>query len=296
MPHDGTFIEVEVEPAFACNRRCDFCSRWALDLPDAYMSDETLYRVAESIGQYPSIRVSLAGRGEPLLHPKIMEYVAIIRSFSAACQISIITNGDKLTPKKVQEFWNAGGNILGVDNYGKGTFERREKLFAPFGPLKANVDANIWEKHPPSYRKIILMEDTAATTNKTRVLVGRVGTLPLENRLKYGIKDLVEPLKKKCVIPFRRPSVWWNGDVSMCCHAYAGDAVFTNIHEETLREAEKNPRLLAARQALYNRRRDLLPPCRRCDYVGGFYQGFLPKQEELTEERVKEIRRLWRVG
>jgi hypothetical protein len=294
MMTDGHFIEVEVEPAFACNRKCDFCARTALQKPDAFMDWKTMFLCAESIGMYRSIRVSIAGRGEPFLHEGLMDFVALVRSYAPDAFLVCITNGDYLNKAKAREFFQAGGNILGVDCYGAGLLERRYKQYHGDLPvLRGDLDGNPWKRRPSSYKAIVLMDDSASSADKTRPLLNRAGALPAAARAKYRLPEVTEPWQKKCVIPFRRPSIWWDGKMSICCHAYDESGNFSSIHEENLRQCVKNEKLIAARTALFHKRRDLLPPCSKCDFKGGYYQGLIQKMPAMTAAREAQIKKLW---
>ena len=109
---------VELSLIDVCNRKCVFCPKADEDIaPDTYKSMNRLIidKIHDQLSEIEfSGIVSLCGYGEPLLH-KDINY--IVKKLSAVSKVEIITNGDVLTSKKLQELYLANVSKVLVSMY-----------------------------------------------------------------------------------------------------------------------------------------------------------------------------------
>ncbi len=106
------FEAFQIEVTSRCNLRCVMCpvtvlaERWpALDLP--WESFERISRAFERTKW-----VYLQGWGEPLLHRRIFDMIALAKS--AGCQVGFTTNATRLTHKAGERLLDLGLDILAV--------------------------------------------------------------------------------------------------------------------------------------------------------------------------------------
>jgi MoaA/NifB/PqqE/SkfB family radical SAM enzyme len=93
---------LQIEPTTRCNFTCGFCCGRSMTQSDIEVS---LFERA--IVDYPSVRyLELQGEGEPLMHPRFFDMVAIARS--RGVRVSFITNGSYLTAENVDRILAAG--------------------------------------------------------------------------------------------------------------------------------------------------------------------------------------------
>jgi MoaA/NifB/PqqE/SkfB family radical SAM enzyme len=105
--------KVYIEPTVECNLDCITCFRNAWDQPMGRMSDETFTTIMESLKKLDPIPdVYFGGIGEPLFHPKTIDWIAEVKSLGV--KVELITNGTTLTEKKSQELIDAGLDMLWV--------------------------------------------------------------------------------------------------------------------------------------------------------------------------------------
>ncbi len=93
-PRDFPFW-LNVELTNRCQLDCFFCSRQKSRRPLGDMSPETLSLIVEEAARHPGSSLRLTGWGEPLLHPRAGEYIALIKK--AGLPLKIYTNGLALT-------------------------------------------------------------------------------------------------------------------------------------------------------------------------------------------------------
>lgn len=104
---------LQVESAIACNLRCVMCP-WKDIRAKAENRGIMPEEVWDAIRPHlPNVRsIDFTGGGEPLLQPKLTEWIAEAKS--AGCETGILTNGLLLTKPKAKEFIQVGLDWLCV--------------------------------------------------------------------------------------------------------------------------------------------------------------------------------------
>lgn len=106
--------KVYIEPTVACNLDCITCFRNAWDQPIGKMTEETFEKILSGLKQLDPIPdVYFGGIGEPLFHPKTIEWIRRIKQ-ELGVKVELITNGTTLTERKTRELIDAGLDVLWV--------------------------------------------------------------------------------------------------------------------------------------------------------------------------------------
>jgi len=112
-PSDPPLAKVYVEPTTACNLRCRICVRNSWSEPVGSMQMATYRRLVDGLREVPSLRtMAFWGFGEPLLHPDIVEMVALAKELGAKTEL--ITNGLLLDRQMAEGLVMAGLDTLVV--------------------------------------------------------------------------------------------------------------------------------------------------------------------------------------
>ncbi len=131
--------KLHVEVTTRCNLACDMCLRNAWDESGGDMAAETFRVLVEQFSTLPSARaVQFSGFGEPLCHPRIIEFVR--RATEARLMTEIITNGALFTRELGAELVEAGLERLTVSACGETGLlpeARRNLSFLRGRPLSA---------------------------------------------------------------------------------------------------------------------------------------------------------------
>ncbi len=110
-PADPPLRQVYVEPTTACNLNCPICIRRSWDEPGGTMATDTYRRLVEGLRETPALQtVAFWGLGEPLLHPDIVEMVALAGELGARTEL--ITNGLLLDQGMAEGLVQAGLGTL----------------------------------------------------------------------------------------------------------------------------------------------------------------------------------------
>ena len=188
---------VELSLIDVCNRKCVFCPKSNEDIaPDTYQSmtrniiDKIHDQLLEIILQAQFHYVDM---GEPLLH-KDIGY--IVNKLSKVSKVEIITNGDVLSPKKLQQLFFSNVSKCLVSMYdGPEQIEKFEKM-----AREANVSKDTFILRDRWYDKY---NDFGVK------LTNRAGTI------NEGIQDQID-IHKKCYYPTYQFLIDWDGNVYLC--------------------------------------------------------------------------------
>ena len=105
--------KVYIEPTVACNLDCITCFRNAWDEPNGKMSEETFEAIFASLQKMnPIPNVYFGGIGEPLFHPRTLEWVKRVKTLGI--KVELITNATMLTERIARKVIDSGLDLLWV--------------------------------------------------------------------------------------------------------------------------------------------------------------------------------------
>lgn len=136
---DPQLSRLYIEPTNACNLNCRTCVRHSWDEPTGMMDMEIFRNLIGDLSAVPSLqKVSFWGIGEPLLHPDIVEMVALAKQLGVETQM--ITNAMLLDRKKAEGLIDAGLDSIVVSVDGT-TIESNADIRsgADLGLVKQNI-------------------------------------------------------------------------------------------------------------------------------------------------------------
>lgn len=254
---DGSpvFSEVEFNLTGLCNRQCVFCPRVdpkVFPNVNEHMSLD-LYRkiLTDLLNINYSGRVSYSGFGEPLLHPKLVEFVRATRETLPECSLDIVTNGDRVTAESMENLFEAGLTTLLISMYD--------------GPEQIEFFENmIGEAHLPR-EWVILRERYLPPEQGYGInLTNRAGMVTIKEA---GVSVLLAPMKHPCYYTHYRMMIDYTGEVLLCPHDWGKKLIAGNLNQENLLDLWTGPVLTSTRHRLGNADRGF-PPCNKCDVLG----------------------------
>lgn len=256
MP-DGSpmFSEVEFNITGLCNRVCVFCPRVdpnvfpnvnehiSLDLHSKILADlqELSY----------SGRVGYSGFGEPLLHPQHLQLIKDAREALPESRLEVVSNGDRVTAKKMTELFDAGLTTLLISMYdGPEQIEFFESM----------VSETQLPKDAVILRKRYLPPEDGYGINVTN----RAGMVSVAS---VGVEALSEPMKHPCYYPHYRMMIDYTGEVLLCPHDWGKKLIVGDLNSQSVFELWTGAKLAAIRKQLGDGNR-AFPPCDKCDVLG----------------------------
>ena len=239
---------VELSLIDVCNRKCIFCPKSNEDIaPDTFqkMNRNIIDKIHDHLLEIEFTgTISLCGYGEPLLH-KDIGYIA--EKLSKVSKVEVVTNGDVLNPKKMQELYLSKASKVLVSMYdGPEQIEKFNKM-----TKQANVPEDF----------IILRDRWYDKYNDFGVkLTNRAGTIEV------GDQSEVK-LNKDCFYPTYQFLIDWNGDIFLCPQDWQRRVTMGNIMQEHFFEIWTGKNISKFRKNLLDGKR-CASPCKECNAEG----------------------------
>ena len=239
---------VELSLIDVCNRKCIFCPKSDENIaPDTYqkMGEKIINQIYNQLKEIEfNGTISLCGYGEPLLHKNILE---IVKKLSEVSRVEIITNGDVLTSKKLQDLYLAKASKVLVSMYdGPEQIQKFQKI---------TKDANVPEKF------IILRDRWYDKYNDFGVkLTNRAGTINV------GEQEEVDKTKS-CFYPTYQFLIDWDGNIYLCPQDWKRRVSMGNVMQNTIYEIWIGKNLSKFRKNLLLGKR-CSSPCNSCNADG----------------------------
>ncbi|MEK9723186.1 MAG: radical SAM/SPASM domain-containing protein [Rhodospirillaceae bacterium] len=163
---------VDIEVATVCDLACPFCFRQTYATPDKVIADDLCFRIIDQAVELGVPSLKFNWRGEPLLNPKLPDYVAYAKD-KGVLDTLINTNATKLEDAMSRRLIEAGLDLM-IYSFDGGTAETYEKMrpgrFAEnrFADVYANIRrfaeirAEMGAEFPRTKIQMILTEDSFA--------------------------------------------------------------------------------------------------------------------------------------
>jgi len=239
---------IELSLIDVCNRSCSFCPKSDPKIaPDTHqkMNMNLINKLSEELKEinYKG-SVTLCGYGEPMLHKDIN---IISKKLSEAAFVEVVTNGDTLKPKQINELYVNNVNKLLISMYdGKHQILKFNKMIKDSGvPEDFVILRDRWYD---------------ATKDYGLKLTNRSGTINIGKQEKIG-------KYKKCFYPSYQFLIDWNGDVFLCPQDWQRRVAMGNMMQEHIFEIWTNKIMSKFRKNLLCGKRED-GPCTSCNAEG----------------------------
>ena len=248
--HEGVPMPTWVELSLidVCNRKCTFCPKYDEKVaPDTFqkMTRKIIDEIHDQLLEiHFSGTISLCGYGEPLLH-KDIPY--IVKKLSNVSKVEIITNGDVLSSKRLQELYLADVSKVLVSMYdGPEQIEKFKNM-----TKQANVPEDL-----------VILRDRwhGADKDYGLKLTNRTGTISI------GKQDDVGTFTY-CNYPSYSVLIDWNGDVFLCPQDWQRRITTGNIMQTDFFEIWTGSAITKYRKNLLQGKR-CNSPCTECNAEG----------------------------
>lgn len=239
---------IELSLIDVCNRKCSFCPKVDESIaPDTFqkMSRKIIDNIHDQLLEINfNGTVSLCGYGEPLLH-KDINY--IVKKLSNVARVEIITNGDVLSSKRLQDLYISNVSKVLISMYdGPEQITKFKKM-----TKQANVPEEM----------VILRDRWYDQHNDFGVkLTNRAGTINTGDQEEIG-KYL------NCYYPTYQFLIDWNGDIFLCPQDWQRRISMGNMMQDTIFKIWTNKTLTEYRKNLLSGKR-CSGPCKKCNANG----------------------------
>ena len=297
---------LDIELTSACNFKCLMCptGNKSLTRKPVRMSDTTYSRILAQAKDHGTV-LRMIGWGEPLMHPRVCDYVAAASAQGLATHIN--TNASYLDPRRKPPAARYPGRILaarliaagltslkfsfqGVDRQSYAEM-RNIDFFDHLIETIEMVSAVRAERDKPWLAvSTTITDETEEQINRFRERVNplvdevSVGNtifdyfdtsavrLKAPDRARLSKLKALESVEKRhpdpCPEVFDKLSIHADGSVVVCCNDFNGTQTLGNVNQTPLIELWHHPKIEAYRKRLSMRDYDA-PLCESCfDYMG----------------------------
>ena len=278
-------LKLHLEPTSHCNLRCIMCPQsMGATKGNGYMDLELYRKIIDEARKFV-LEINLFFRGEPLLHPKILEMVQIARS--AGISVHINTNATLLRGKIIDGLLTAGLNKLTISfDAGEKEGSERMRRGASFEKTLENTISFLKAKAASRSRlpyttiQVIRFFEPGATRpvvppDFVRLFDG----LPVDEFDPIWAHGWAGTMKNSesfqaapyghnyypCNWLWKSLAICWDGKVATCCGDFGPMEVFGDLKSESLAEIWNGPHMVRIRTLQRNGKLDQLPLCRGCD-------------------------------
>jgi len=132
---------VDIEIASICDLACPFCYREFIVTPDKIIDDKLCYNLIDQAAELGVPSMKFNWRGEPLLNPKIYDYIKYAKE-KGILETIINTNATNLTEKNSEKLIKSGLDLI-IYSFDGGSKETYEKMRP--GRFKHNSFEKVYE-------------------------------------------------------------------------------------------------------------------------------------------------------
>lgn len=269
---------LQIEPTSICNYRCVFCyqtdTAWAASAHMGRMAFTLFQRAIDEATGRCEI-VTLASRGEPLLHPLFPEMLAYTTGKFVALKVN--TNGACLSERLCHALLEA--DLLTLVISAEATHDPPYSHFRVGGNLdrvRQNVErlCTIRATAYPHSRLLIRISGVQvpgtpplsvmeAYWNGLADQVCFVAYNPWENTYARSVNEIATP----CSDLWRRMFLWWDGTVNPCDVDYRSCLTMGRFPDSSLSDLWRSDQYQLLRTQHQQQERSRCYPCNRCTVV-----------------------------
>lgn len=296
LPEFPKIIEFEVTNH--CNFQCLMCKTGVgtSTRSRGYMTDEIYHKVIEEIKNYP-VALKFVGQGEPVLHPKLIEYIRIAKENNII--VHLTTNGSLLDKAMMLEIIDAQLDSIkfsfqGVDAEGYSQLRQKDNFEDLLSKIEMLYQLRGDAKYPYITIGTSVINESEEKVQKFRSRCEKIcdkveiGITTLEfidldkiknEKAKREIEEIQNyqnQIKKRyvcCPQIFDTIAVRWNGDITACCADLDGVMTLGNISSKSIRECWNSPMENKYREILSKCEYEKLELCKDCYDVYGWTYG-----------------------
>lgn len=272
-----------IEPTSRCNLRCPMCLTGKGEVKEVSsgMMDMSLFNaIVTQLIDKPIIRTALFFRGEPLLHPKIVEMVSLAAQYNLRPYFH--TNGTLMTQELAEGLIKAGLTYISFSFDGEnkeeyeatrvgGRHETTFKNIVGFLEIKKQLESEL----PYVVIQKVDFDGKGITENYKKMFnnlpVNQFKANPTHNWSgeieEISIKEKETLTVYPCPDPWQRLTICWDGIVVACCNDMLQKYILGDVKKETLEHIWNGEKIKELRYLMKTCRNKDIKLCKGCSFL-----------------------------
>ena len=271
-----------IELTAHCNLKCPLCPNQLLPKGEkGYISLKLFKKIIDQLPR-EVYDLNLFHRGEPLLHPHLIELINYAQGRGIPCRIH--TNATILSDSLSKQILTTGLEVLSFsfDGSNKSIYEKN-RYPAKFEETLGNIKQFLSLKKESKKRKPVTIlqmmganesppgpELKAFVSSLKSEGLNRIvfrqphnwgGTVPVSSKSSPDLPRDLFP----CTFPWYALVIYWDGKVGPCPQDFMGRMIPGDLNKETIQEIWNGPMMQELRARIRDCQYPLLTPCRGCD-------------------------------
>lgn len=276
-----TPLRIWLEPTDKCNLACPLCINRTIPESTKGFMEWDLYKKIIDQFEGEICDINIFHRGEPLLHPKIVDMVKYAKGKGLNTRIH--TNATMLTEQLSNALLINGLDYISLsfDGFDKESYERN-RVNANFENTLNNILNFLKIKKDLKAQKtfVVLQIIDTGTTIDARIktnFLRKFNNLPLNKlsiRNPHNWAGGVSISKKRkstrpivCTFPWYGLTIFYDGKVVPCCQDYTGKIYLGDANTQRLKEIWNNIVMQKLRYNFSKRDYGKFEPCNKCDRI-----------------------------
>ena len=274
-------LHLDIELSGVCNLKCDFCFQNGLIKEPLGLMKYSLFKKIIDEGTDKGLcAIKLQVRGESFLNPKLFECISYAKK-KGVMDVQLTTNGTFLSEENINKILDSELDIiiLSVDSNHESSYDKKyekksysiveqnikrllnirnqKKQKRPWVRLKTSVFENkmdVYQKAKNDIKKSFSEADA--------IIISRIHNLKNDMPAYPDLFDnyIMEP----CSYLMQRLTIFWNGDITVCCMDYNNQFQLGNIYNNSIEDIWMSDKLNRFRLLHANNKRKSMEICKNC--------------------------------
>ena len=267
---------IDIESTSVCNLRCVTCFQAYEKIPRGYMEMDLFKKIIDEGTEKGLCSIKLNYRGEPMLHPKIVDMVRYAKE-KGLVEVMFNSNCVFLTEKMANDLIDAGLDqlICSVDGHTKETYEKI-RIGAKFDQVIENIkNLQRIKKERGVERPVTRVQMVHSPASSSQVagylefwkdVVDRVAITDMCDWTNKNLKTVIVSDQFRCPKIYQRMSVWFNGKVTICDGNYYGKLIAGDLTKQSIEEVWNGPVIKKMRETHSQGNSHRIKICAECGY------------------------------
>ncbi len=288
LPKLAEFPErVTVELTNRCNLACTMCPRHLMEGKLGSMSFELYKKIIDELAGHKPLALIPFMRGESMLHRKFVEMLEYAKSKDIG-PIQIATNASMMKKEIAMALVDLEIDFVSfsIDSIDPETYASI-RVNGKLDKVLANIDYFCYyrEKKKSRFPEVqVSVVKTGRNQDQVDDFVrhwqGKVDRIRVfEQHTSDGNFGSIGALKDKfkfdkrlpCHKVFNEISIYWNGEIALCCHDWDRKKSIGNVAENSIAQIWKNKRYSWIRETHLEKHDQMEELCRNCDQWKAYY-------------------------